>query len=316
MPPDVIHCRPLSSPLLQFAPLLTIQAHENQPPSQKYCRETKRMNLTKKKLIPILVLILSVISILRLLSLSVRTSSSSSGLSVMSPAPQNSSQARNKVASYASGSSKPRRPPNTALTNKEFKVLSDLIALKSPCNLLLFGFQPQYLVLSLLNAGGTTIFLEDDLDKMSKEIANYNSTRAYKLGNNEPAKEAYKLLKHARQNQACAPNPILIQKSKCKLALKNLPAEVYEKNWDVIVIDGPSGDSPESPGRMATIYTAGVLARAGNISDVVVHDVDRMIEKWFSWEFLCHENLLCSKGKLWHFRITGHFNSTTFCLPE
>jgi glucuronoxylan 4-O-methyltransferase len=104
-----------------------------------------------------------------------------------------------------------------------------------------------------------------------------------------------------------------VQTSKCKLALKNLPAIVYEKNWDVIVVDGPSGDLSESPGRMASIYTASVLARGVNGSDVIVHDVDRMVEKWFSWEFLCDENLLYSKGKLWHFRIRGNLNSTTFC---
>ncbi|KAK7302248.1 hypothetical protein RJT34_13133 [Clitoria ternatea] len=57
-----------------------------------------------------------------------------------------------------------------------------------------------------------------------------------------------------------------VEKSKCKLALKNLLPEVYEKNWDIIVVDGPSGDLPESPGRMAPIYTASVPARAGNIS--------------------------------------------------
>lgn len=305
MPPDVLQFRPLLSPLVQFSPPLTTRAQENQPSIPKYCQGTKGMNLTKKKLIPILVLILAIISILRLiLSLTVKTSyPNSPGI----PSPQH-----NKVASHAL----PRRPSNitTTLTEKEFKVLSDLIALKSPCNLLIFGFQPQYLVLSSINAAGITIFLEDDYDKISKVRINSNNTQIHKLEyHNMQAKAAYKLLKHARQNPDCAPNPTLLQESKCKLALKNLPVQVYEKNWDVMVVDGPSGDSPESPGRMATIYSASVLARAGNSCDVVVHDVDRMIEKWFSWEFLCDENLLYSKGKLWHFRIRGQKNSTGFC---
>ncbi|XP_061364197.1 glucuronoxylan 4-O-methyltransferase 1 [Gastrolobium bilobum] len=308
MPPDVLHFRPLSSPLVQFSPPFTTQAQENQPFIDKYWHGTKGMNLTKKKLIPILVLILSVISILRLLSLTINTSSSSPVYPPLSTC--------NKVASHAPESSEqPRKPPNitTTMTEKEFKVLSDLIALKSPCNLLIFGFQPQYLILSSINAAGTTIFLEDDHDKISKVRINSNNTQIYKLEYNMPAKSAYKLLKHARQNPECAPNPRFLQISKCKLALKNLPAQVYEKNWDVMVVDGPSGDSPESPGRMAPIYTSSVLARTGNTSDVVVHDVDRMIEKWFSWEFFCDENLLYSKGKLWHFRITSHSNPTRFC---
>ncbi|XP_027337419.1 glucuronoxylan 4-O-methyltransferase 2-like [Abrus precatorius] len=322
MPPDILHFRPLLSPLVQFSPPLITRAQENQPSIHNYWQGTKGMNLTKKKLIPILVLILSVISLLRLLSLSVKTSPSTPGIFALSPAPQQSCSpplsTQNKVASQAPGSSEqPRRPPNNnnnnTLTEKEFEVLSDLIALKSPCNLLIFGFQPQYLILSSMNAAGNTIFLEDDPDKVSKVRINSNSTQIYKLEYNMPAKAAYKLLKHARQNPECAPNHRFLQKSKCKLALKNLPSQVYEKNWDVMVVDGPSGDSPESPGRMATIYTASVLARAGNASDVVVHDVDRMIEKWFSWEFLCDENLLYSKGKLWHFRMRGPSNSTGFC---
>nr|KYP55607.1 hypothetical protein KK1_001827 [Cajanus cajan] len=319
MPPDVLHFRPLLSPLVQFSPSLTT----HQPCVHNYWQGMKGMSLTKKKLIPILVLILSTISILRLLSLNVKTSPFSTGISVLSPSPQHSCSPSlftcNKIASHAPGSSeKPRKPPNntTTLTEKEFKVLSDLIALKSPCNLLIFGIQPQYLILSSMNAAGSTIFLDDGPDKINNVI-NSNNTQIYKLEYNMPAKAAFKLLKHARQNPAaCVPNPRFLQKSKCKLAMKNLPSQVYEKNWDVMVVDGPSGDSPDSPGRMGSIYTASVLARAGNISDVVVHDVDRMIEKWFSREFLCDENLLYSKGKLWHFRISGYSNSTRFCPAE
>ncbi|KAK7265552.1 hypothetical protein RJT34_33172 [Clitoria ternatea] len=319
MPPDVLHFRPLLSPLVQFSYPLTIQAQENQPCIHKHWQGMKGMNLTKKKLIPILVLILSTITILRLMSITVKSSPSSPVISALFLAPQHncSSPLCSKEASQAPGSSEnPTKPPNTTttLTVKEFKVLADLIALKSPCNLLIFGFQPQYLILSYMNAAGSTIFLEDDPDKISTVRIDSNNTQIHKLEYNMPAKAAYKLLKHARQNPAaCAPNPRSLQKSKCKLALKNLPSQVYEKNWDVMVVDGPRGDSPESPGRMESIYTASVLARAWNTSDVVVHDVDRMIEKWFSWEFLCDENLLYSKGKLWHFRIRGPSNSTRFC---
>lgn len=307
MLPEVLHFRPLLPPLVQFSSPVTDQAQENQPSSHKISQGTKRMSLTKKELIPILILILSIMSVLRLLSLIVSTSSSAG--------PQHS---KTSLHAPANGSSKkPTRPPTvTTLTKKEFKVLSNLIAHKSPCNLLIFGFQPQYLTLSSMNSAGTTIFLEDDSDKINKARMNSNTAKIYKVEYNTPAKEAYKLLKHARKNTACAPtNPRMLQKSKCKLALKNLPEEVYEKKWNVLVVDGPTGDSPESPGRMAPIYTASVLARAGNVSDVVVHNVDRTIEKWFSWEFLCDENLLHSKGKLWHFGIQ-HFNSTTFCTDR
>jgi glucuronoxylan 4-O-methyltransferase len=302
MPPDILHFRPL----VQFSPPHTIQAQENQPfIFHKYQKITKGMNLTKKKLIPILVLFLSIISILRILSLTIKTTSSFS----TSTSPFSS---YNKVASQ----SHKHESSNitTTFKEKEFKVLTKLISLKSPCNILIFGFQPQFLILSSMNEGGNTVFLVDNHDRTTNKITtNFNNTQIYNFNYNVPTKEAYKLLKHARNNHACGPNPRYLQTSKCKLALKNLPAIVYEKNWDVIVVDGPSGDLPESPGRMESIYTASVLARGGNGSDVIVHDVDRMVEKWFSWEFLCDENLLYSKGKLWHFRIRDNLNSTTFC---
>lgn len=275
------------------------------------------MTIPIKKLLPILLLILSGFSIMRFLLITTTTSSSprlptlSSILQYTCPYPT-----CNKVQSQAPGSSS--NPPKTsananALTEKEFLLLSTLIARKAPCNLLIFGLEHQHLNLSRINAGGTTIFLEDDINKLSTIKADSNSTRMFKVEYQTSGKEAYKLLKHARQNPACKPGSGPLQVSKCRLALKNLPPEVYQQKWDVVLVDGPNGEAPKAPGRMAAIYTASVLARAGNTTDVVVHDVHRMIEKWFSWEFLCNENLVSSKGKLWIFRIRGHLNSPTFC---
>ncbi|MBA0578335.1 hypothetical protein Gorai_020621 [Gossypium raimondii] len=67
---------------------------------------------------------------------------------------------------------------------------------------------------------------------------------------------------------------------------------------------------------MSTIYTASILARSGKTTDVVVHDVHRTIEKWFSWEFLCEENLVSAKGRFWNFRISNQSNDTRFCSSE
>lgn len=94
------------------------------------------------------------------------------------------------------------------------------------------------------------------------------------------------------------PDVHLPKVSKSNLVLSNLPQEVYETTWDVVLVDGPRGDTPDSPGKMATIYMAGILARSGNMTRVIVHNVDRMIEKWFSWEFLCEENLVSSKRRI------------------
>ncbi|KAG4155456.1 hypothetical protein ERO13_D03G114200v2 [Gossypium hirsutum] len=271
------------------------------------------MKFPGKKLLPLLVFILACLSILRLVKIAINTSHSSS------PAAAFSSSVEQKVPSNAAGvhiGSHKTSLNATLLAPKEFMFLSDLIRRKAPCNLLFFGLQPQYLNLSSINAGGITIFLEDDPYKISEINADSNGTHIYEVEYKVPAKKAYELLKHARESPACAPATSLLQQSTCKLALRSLPKQVYQLKWDVVVVDGPIGDAPEAPGRMSTIYTASMLARAGTTTHVLVHDVHRTIEKWFSWEFLCEENLVSSKGKFWNFSISNHSNSTRFCSSD
>lgn len=317
MPPEVSHfCAPQLTPTVQFS---STAASDTSPKSGTAAR---RMKFRGKKLLPVLVFILSSLSILRLLKIAITTSRPSSPAAALSSSVQqecSSPSECSQVTSYAQGvKSSPHKASASAtlLTTKELMLLSNLITRKAPCNLLVFGLQSQYLSLSSINGGGITLFLEDDPYKISEIKASSNGTRVHKVEYQVPAKKAYKLLKHARENPACAPTTSLFQQSTCQLALRNLPEEVYQLKWDVVVVDGPIGDAPEAPGRMSTIYTASMLARAGNTTNVVVHDVHRTIEKWFSWEFLCEENLVSAKGKLWNFRISGQSHSTRFCSPE
>ncbi|KAF8399964.1 hypothetical protein HHK36_015836 [Tetracentron sinense] len=279
------------------------------------------MKIPRKKLIIILFFILSFASFFRLLRITINTWSSSSPplprtlLETCSPSSPSCtnlpSHVQRALAHHATSSAIAAK-----LTAKELQFLFNLISHKAPCNLLVFGLQPQFLPLSSVNSGGTTIFLEDNPEKLSTITTNSKGTRIYKVEHPITAGEAYKLLKHARQDPACSPRAGLLQDSSCKLALTQLPREVYDIKWDVVVVDGPSGNRVEEPGRMSAIYTSSMIARAGNMTDVVIHDVDRMIEKWFSWEFLCDENLVSSKGKLWHFRIMSNSSSTSFCSNE
>lgn len=202
------------------------------------------------------------------------------------------------------------------LTTKEHQLLSNIISESAPCNLLFFGFKPQFLSLAASNTQGTTVFLEDDEEEVQRVTQQMKEVKIYKVEYHDKASEAYELLRHAREHFGCKFEAIqLLKETGCKLGRVELPKEVYGRKWDVVMVDGPRGDSPEAPGRMTAIYTAAVIARLGKATDVVVHDVHRMIEKWYSWEFLCQENLISSKGKLWHFRIHGKSRSTRFC-PE
>lgn len=308
MPPEVADSHSLVSTESLFSPPSLSPSQQPYPSvSIKNSRGSKSMNFTRNKIIPVLVLVLSSLSILRLVKIALTTSSTSPLLAIALP-PKLQSPTSELLKKHG------RTYANEAtISEKEFKLLSNLIAQKAPCNLLFFGLESQYLNLSAINDGGTNLFLEDDPYKLSTFKINTNYTRMYKVDYKFRAENAYKLLKHARGNKACAPNSGLRNSSTCQLALTDLPREVYEVKWDMVVVDGPRGDSPQAPGRMATIYSAAIIAREGNTTDVVVHDIDRMIEKWYSWEFLCDENLISSKGKLWIFRIRNENYPNRFC---
>ncbi|MBA0685519.1 hypothetical protein Goari_013175 [Gossypium aridum] len=320
MPPQVSH-----GGAFQIGPSVLFCNGGGSGSSPKHGGTARRMKFHGKKLLPLLVLVLSCLSILRLLKIAMIASHSSSPecssecsnfLSNATPAVDSESGGRHEPTPAATAANA------TLLTAKEFMVLSKLVTRKAPCNLLVFGLQSQYYNLSSINAGGITVFLEDDPLKISDIKADFNGTRIYNVKYQIAAKKAYNLLKHARKNPACSPTINLLNQSSCKLALRNLPEDVYKLKWDVVVVDGPIGDMPEAPGRMPTIYTAGMLARTEGIgkkttTDVVVHDVHRTIEKWFSWEFFCEQNLVSARGKLWVFRIPVHqSNSTSFCSSE
>ncbi|CAI9773827.1 unnamed protein product [Fraxinus pennsylvanica] len=309
MPPEVFLCHPLVTPLIPILPRASSKSEQSRTVlHNKYC-QGRSMVSPKRKLIPVLVFILFIASVLRLLRLTIITSSPSlppagSPLVRQQKCSSSSSTCRNNIS--------PANANASILTEKESRFLLDLVSRRIPCKLLVFGLEPQYLSLASLNAGGFTVFIEDNPEKISTMRAT-NETRVYKVEYQNIAAEAYKLLKHARENPDCSPRFHPPKLSRCKLALTNLPHEVANTKWDVVVVDGPHGDTPVSPGRMAAIYTASILARKGNVTDILVHDVDRMIEKWFSREFLCEKNLVSSKGRFWNFRIFRESNATTFC---
>ncbi|KAD0637542.1 hypothetical protein E3N88_43945 [Mikania micrantha] len=121
----------------------------------------------------------------------------------------------------------------------------------------------------------------------------------------------------------CAPAKSYIKgNDRCRLALTSLPNEVYDTEWDMIMVDAPRGYFAEAPGRMAAIYSATVMARnrkKSGVTHVFLHDVNRKVERDYANEFLCQKYRKHSVGRLWHFEIppagnvTGGNDGVWFC---
>ncbi|PKU74532.1 probable methyltransferase At1g27930 [Dendrobium catenatum] len=205
-------------------------------------------------------------------------------------------------------------------TLSEIRVSFDVLRRRSPCNFLVFGLGHDSPMWSAFNSGGTTLFLEEDPSWFQSVLRKSPSLHAHNVRYPTKLSEANELMKSYRKEPECMPPKARLRDNRrCRLALADLPGEVYEMEWDLIMIDAPKGYFAEAPGRMGAIYSAAVMARerkGEGFTDVFLHDVDRKVEKKFAMEFLCKKYLVGGSGRLWHFRIppaSGNETAGTFC---
>ncbi|KAF7842804.1 putative serine/threonine-protein kinase [Senna tora] len=203
--------------------------------------------------------------------------------------------------------------------NKEISVTSRVLEKKSPCNFLVFGLGHDSLMWSSLNHNGRTVFLEEDEAWIEQIRRRFPGLESYHVTYNSKVNEAENLMDVGKGPECTAlGNPRF---SMCQLALKGLPSEVYETQWDLIMVDAPTGYYEEAPGRMTAIYTAGMMARNrenGGETHVFVHDVNRVVEDKFSKAFLCEKYMKKQEGRLRHFLIPSHRDDLNrpFCPEE
>ncbi|BAT74387.1 methyltransferase protein [Vigna angularis] len=195
----------------------------------------------------------------------------------------------------------------------EITITFDVLqALNRPANFLVFGLGHDSLMWAGLNAGGTTLFLEEDPKWFQTVLKDAPFLRAHTVRYRTQLREADQLLSSYRSEPACSPATATLRgNERCKLALQNLPDEVYSTEWDLIMIDAPKGYFAEAPGRMAAIFSAAVMARdrkGSGVTHVFLHDVDRKVEKAYAEEFLCRKQLVKGVGRLWHFEIPPRAN--------
>jgi len=209
----------------------------------------------------------------------------------------------------------------------EITLSFDVLRSISPCNFLVFGLGHDSLMWASFNSPGTTLFLEEDPKWVQTILRNAPDLNAHTVNYSTKLSESNALLSSYKSQPDCFPpdNAYLRGNEKCRLALSGLPNEVYDKEWDIIMIDAPRGWFPEAPGRMAAIYTAAVMARkrkGSGVTHVFLHDVERKVEKAYAEEFLCRKYLVKGVGRLWHFEIppaaivsseAGRNGSSAFC---
>ncbi|WCJ27459.1 hypothetical protein M5689_009202 [Euphorbia peplus] len=198
----------------------------------------------------------------------------------------------------------------------EIKLSFDVLNSIAPCNFLIFGLGHDSLMWTSLNPRGNTIFLEEDPQWVQLILQRFPTLRAHVVKYKTRLRDAEELMSSYKQEKYCKlPDIPLKGNILCRLALSMLPDEVYDNEWDVIMIDAPRGYYGEAPGRMGAIFSAAVMARSRTRpgpTHVFLHDVNRKVERVYAKEFLCMKYMVKSERRLWHFEIPSlaHTNVT------
>ncbi|KAK9063533.1 hypothetical protein SSX86_017403 [Deinandra increscens subsp. villosa] len=196
----------------------------------------------------------------------------------------------------------------------EITISFDVLRAISPCNLLVFGLGHDSLMWASFNAHGKTLFLEEDPTWVRTVLKDAPELKAEVVKYRTKLAEADELMRTYRSEPECAPAKSYIKgNTRCRLALTGLPDEVYDTEWDMIMVDAPRGWFAEAPGRMAAIYSATVMARnrkKSGVTHVFLHDINRKVERAYANEFLCQKYRKHSVGRLWHFEIPPASNVT------
>ncbi len=152
------------------------------------------------------------------------------------------------------------------------EILAVLRAIRQPMNLLVFGAGNDSILWHWANLEGRVTFLEDDplwLKRIHEERPGLELCPVtYKTSVSEWRE--------------------LIDRPK-KLEL-NIPADIRETAWDIVLVDGPAGYAPDKPGRMKSIFEASRLVKPGG--SVFIHDSEREVEKNYGEKYLGKENIV------------------------
>ena len=153
----------------------------------------------------------------------------------------------------------------------ELKPIVEAVRARPGGSLLVFGCGHDSVFWEKVNRNGRTVFLEDNplwAERTQKQLR--RSTIHHVQYSTRRSEWRYLL----DDEQALA---------------MDLPSEITESCWDVILVDGPAGFADETPGRMKSIYAASQLAGPG--TRIFVHDCERPVEDAFTNRYLGSKRL-------------------------
>lgn len=166
--------------------------------------------------------------------------------------------------------------PRGMMTRVQYEEISKELESHCPCNLLVFGVGGDSHLWQNLNINGSTVFLENNPDWISKVLKENNELKIHHIVYKTSVQE-YKRIK--------------FDEEEIKI---DLPDEVTQVSWDFIIVDAPKGHQPpnpyKGPGRMSSIFSASLLIKEDGI--VIVDDFNREVERIYSTHYFGEENLV------------------------
>ncbi len=152
---------------------------------------------------------------------------------------------------------------DTQMSAPQIEAIAGAIKSRGPhCNMLVFGLGNDSPLWAALNANGYTLFLEDVGDWIAKILSVHPTLDVQRVS------YAGTTVASAMQN----PNQT-IETAKA-------PAFLLERDWDVIIIDGPMGYAPGLPGRALPICWSRQISRRS--THIFVDDYDRKLEQAYA----------------------------------
>lgn len=160
------------------------------------------------------------------------------------------------------------------MSREQYLAIAEALSERSPCQLLIFGLGEDSPLWQDINRGGTTVFLEDDAD-WTRKI-------------NDGSLEVFKVTYHTKVEDYAS---IGFEPERLRI---RLPAQVENRLWDFVIVDGPLGHNPprpfKGPGRMSSIYHAYELLRDGGLA--VIDDMGRRVERLYAFHYFGEQNMI------------------------